>query len=87
MEKKSAGRRLKTAKEGNHSGKMIWEKTMGLDEKILENLPILRNSMTFSKMLQMDTSVASLISKWHWFFPPVCQRKDQALLTDIEKAR
>jgi len=53
----------------------------------MENLPILSRSMTFSKMLQMDKSAASIIRKWPWFFPPLCHRKDQASLTDIEKSR
>lgn len=55
--------------------------------RLMENLPILSRSMTFSKMLQMDKSAASIIRKWHWFFPPLCHRKDQASLTDVEKSR
>jgi len=38
-------------------------------------------------MLQMDKSLASIIRKWEWFFPAVCNRKDQATLTDTEKQR
>jgi tyrosinase len=58
-----------------------------LESKVIENLPMLARSMTFSRMLQMDKSAASIIKKWPWFFPPLCRRKDQALLTDTEKAR
>jgi tyrosinase len=58
-----------------------------LEQMIMENLPILSRSMTFSKMLQMDKLAASIIRKWPWFFPPLCHRKDQASLTDIEKSR
>ena len=58
-----------------------------LDELLLANLPVLSRSMTFSKMLQMDKSVISIIRKWPWFFPPLCNRKDQASLTDTEKSR
>ena len=87
MKKKIVRNKLGSTKEEIRSGDVKGKKMMGLEEKLLENLPILRNSMTFSKMLQMDKSVASLIRKWHWFFPPICQRKDQALLTDTEKSR
>jgi len=59
----------------------------GMEDKVLENLPMLCRSMTFARMLQMDKSAAVLIRKWHWFFPPLCHRKDQATLTDVEKAR
>ncbi len=58
-----------------------------MDRMILENLPILPRSMTFSKMLEMDKASASLRNKWPWFFPPLCARKNQATLSDVEKAR
>jgi tyrosinase len=58
-----------------------------MEQMIMENFPILARSMTFSKMLQMDKSAASIIRKWPWFFPPLCHRKDQASLTDTEKSR
>ena len=58
-----------------------------LEQMIVENLPILSRSMTFSKMLQMDKSAAAVIRKWPWFFRPLCHRKDQASLTEIEKSR
>jgi hypothetical protein len=58
-----------------------------MEQMIMENLPILSRSMTFSKMLQLDKSAVSIIRKWPWFFPPLCHRKDQASLTDIEKSR
>jgi tyrosinase len=58
-----------------------------LEAFVLANLPVLQRSMTFSKMLQMDKSATSMIKKWPWFFPPLCNRKDQASLTDTEKSR
>jgi len=58
-----------------------------MESKVIENLPMLARSMTFSKMLQMDSSMASIVRKWPWFFPPLCRRKDQALMSDVEKAR
>jgi tyrosinase len=67
--------------------KMSKQPQRDLEQLLMENLPMLSRSMTFSNMLQMDKSVASLISKWHWFFPPLCHRKDQASLTDVEKSR
>jgi tyrosinase len=68
-------------------GKMSKQRHHDMEQMLLENLPILSRSMTFSKMLQMDKSAASIIKKWHWFFPPLCNRKDQASLTDTEKSR
>lgn len=58
-----------------------------MDELLQENLPWLSRSMTFAKMLEMDKSASAFIKKWHWFFPPLCHRKDQALLTDTERER
>ncbi len=58
-----------------------------LEELLMTNLPILRNTMTFAKMLRMDKSNASMISKLPWLFPPICTRKCQAALTDTEKQR
>lgn len=73
-------------KKGN-TEKMSNQSHHGMEDKVLENLPILSRSMTFASMLQMEKSAASLIRKWHWFFPPLCHRKDQATLTDVEKSR
>ena len=67
--------------------KMSKQPHRNMEQMIMENLPILSRSMTFSKMLQMDKLAASIIRKWPWFFPPLCHRKDQASLTDIEKSR
>jgi len=67
--------------------KMSKQPHRDMEQMIMENLPILSRSMTFSKMLQMDKSAASIIRKWPWFFPPLCHRKDQASLTDTEKSR
>lgn len=58
-----------------------------IEQLVLDNLPTFSRSMTFAKMLEMDKASLSLMRKWPWFFPPICKRKDQATLTDIEKSR
>lgn len=50
------------------------------------NLPILAQSMTFSKLVQSNLRFLNL-KDLLWLFPPICQRKDQAALTDNEKSR
>ncbi|HAL25742.1 MAG TPA: hypothetical protein DCP25_03265, partial [Chloroflexi bacterium] len=50
------------------------------------NLPILAQSMTFSKLVQPNLRFLNL-KDLRWLFPPVCHRKDQAALTENEKSR
>jgi tyrosinase len=49
------------------------------------NLPILAQSMTFSKMVERKALVN--LKDLIWLFPPLCHRKDQAALTEHEKDR
>lgn len=51
------------------------------------NLPALTRSMTFARMVLENKALASLIRDFHWLFPPVCQRKDQAVMTETERSR
>jgi len=67
--------------------KVAMHSKRNLEQLVMENLPLLTRSMTFSKMLEMDKAAVSQISKWPWFFPSICHRKDQATLTDTEKTR
>jgi tyrosinase len=52
---------------------------------LLRNLPILAQSMTFSKMVERKALVN--LKDLVWLFPPLCHRKDQAALTEYEKQR
>jgi tyrosinase len=49
------------------------------------SLPSLADSMTFARM--MEANIRELPKNLRWLFPPVCDRKDQATLTDTEKER
>ncbi len=51
------------------------------------NLPVLTRSMTFSRMVQENASFLKQVKDLRWLFPPLCQRKDQAVLTDTERSR
>ncbi|HYK43735.1 MAG TPA: tyrosinase family protein [Parafilimonas sp.] len=76
------------AESSKKNGKMRMTENSKFEELLNENLrTVSRSPMTFAKMMEMDKSLASMISKWHWFFPPMCHRKDQATLTEIEKQR
>jgi len=50
------------------------------------NLPIIAQSMTFSKLVQPNLRFLNL-KDLRWLFPPICHRKDQAALTENEKSR
>jgi len=43
--------------------------------------------MTFAPMVRENAAFISAIKDLRWLFPPVCQRKDQAVLTETERAR
>ena len=59
-----------------------------VDVKLLQrNLPVLSRSMTFAPMVRENAAFISAIKDLRWLFPPVCQRKDQAVLTETERAR
>jgi hypothetical protein len=51
------------------------------------NLPALSKSMTFASMLHANTRGLGKLADLKWLFPTVCERKDQATLTDNEKSR
>jgi tyrosinase len=51
------------------------------------NLPELSKSMTFASMLSSNSKALAHLGDVKWLFPPVCQRKDQATLTESEKSR
>jgi tyrosinase len=43
--------------------------------------------MTFAHMVEKNTAFAHAIKDLRWLFPPVCQRKDQAAMTETERSR
>lgn len=51
------------------------------------NLPVLARSMTFAKMAEAKLKALPNLKNLRWLFPPLCQRKDQAALSDTEKER
>ena len=44
-------------------------------------------SMTFAQMVRENSRFLASIKNLRWLFPPVCQRKDQAVLTETERSR
>lgn len=54
---------------------------------LARNLPLISRSMTFAKMLRANISSLPNFKDLHWLFPPLCHRKDQTALTDVEKSR
>src|SRR5215475_1607978 len=60
----------------------------GIEDMLLQrNLPALTRSMTFSRMVKENSRFLIAIKDLRWLFPPVCQRKDQAVLTETERSR
>jgi Common central domain of tyrosinase. len=51
------------------------------------NLPALLRSMTFASMVKQNSKFLQVVKDLRWLFPPVCQRKDQAVLTETERSR
>lgn len=43
--------------------------------------------MTFGRMVRENTAFAASIRNLRFLFPPVCQRKDQAVMTEAERSR
>jgi hypothetical protein len=66
-------------------------KGMGGEETInslvARNLPLLSRSMTFSKMVRANLKAIPNLRELRWLFPPLCERRDQAALSDTEKSR
>ena len=58
------------------------------DTSLLQrNLPALTRSMTFAQMVKENSRFLLAVKDLRWLFPPVCQRKDQAVLTETERSR
>lgn len=57
------------------------------DDLLTRNLPLLARSMTFSKMVRANLRAIPNIKDLSWLFPPVCRRKEQAAMSDVEKNR
>jgi tyrosinase len=51
------------------------------------NLPALLRSMTFARMVQDNPAFRVALKDLRWLFPPLCQRKDQAAMTETERSR
>ena len=66
-------------------------KDMGGEEAIhslvARNLPLLSRSMTFAKMVGANLKAIPNLRELRWLFPPLCERRDQAALSDTEKSR
>ncbi len=54
---------------------------------VARNLPAIDSSMTFASMLATNAKAIAHLKDIKWLFPTICHRKDQAALTDNEKAR
>ena len=54
---------------------------------LMQNLPLRARVMSFPEMVRMSDVFVRLRKDLQWLFPPVCARKDQASLTEIERAR
>jgi tyrosinase len=80
----AATRRRRAAKDARMEEQLAHERGHRL---LLErNLPALAESMTFAKLVQPNLRFLNL-KDLRWLFPPICQRKDQAALTEYEKTR
>jgi len=51
------------------------------------NLPALTRAMSFADMVQDNVKFRPILKDLRWLFPPLCQRKDQAVLTETERSR
>ena len=56
-------------------------------ELLARNLPALARSMTFAQMIQENEQFLAILKNLRWLFPPVCLRKDQAVMTETERSR
>ena len=54
---------------------------------LARNLPLISRSMTFAKMVKANARAIPNFKDLYWLFPPLCRRKDQAALTDVERSR
>jgi len=51
------------------------------------NLPSRARFMAFSEMVKSSDVFSQISKNLGWLFPPICQRKDQASLTEVERSR
>src|SRR5262245_27223655 len=51
------------------------------------NLTALPRSMTFARMVQDNLAFRAALKDLRWLFPPLCHRKDQAVMTETERSR
>src|SRR5262245_11040003 len=51
------------------------------------NLPVLSRSMTFGRMVKDNPAFRVALKDLRWLFPLLCQRKDQAAMSDTERSR
>ena len=78
----------KRKKTSGHTHTAPAHHEMGGAHALLErNLPVLTRSMTFSRMVQENTGFLKQVRDLRWLFPPLCQRKDQAVMTETERSR
>ena len=78
--KRARPRRMEMGHAGAHGGH-------GEDMLLQRNLPALLRSMTFASMVKENSKFLQVVKDLRWLFPPVCQRKDQAVLTETERSR
>lgn len=80
---KTAPRRRKARVRG-----AMQHEIAGAEHALLQrNLPVLTRSMSFARMVRQNTKFLQIVKDLRWLFPPVCQRKDQAVLTETERSR
>jgi len=75
---KTASRSRKMKPASRHSS---GDSVHGDSALLQRNLPALMRSMTFARMVKENSRFLLAIKDLRWLFPPVCQRKDQAVLT------
>ena len=54
---------------------------------LMQNLPGRWQPMSFGEMIETSSIFKEISKNLKWLFPPICNRKDQAALTDIERER
>jgi len=54
---------------------------------LMQNLPGRWRQMSFPEMVRMSSIFKEISKNLKWLFPPICYRKDQASLTEIERSR
>jgi len=74
-------------RKAKHVGHSMGGPEHGELELLQRNLPVLMRSMTFARMVRENSKFLLAVKDLRWLFPPVCQRKDQAILTETERSR